>query len=83
MGLQLEGVCVRRQSHGREEKGQGWLTEQQCPVWLHDLSILGQGKESAAQAWERVSVTLGEASGASPYFVSQKKPGKTCAPGTW
>lgn len=38
----------------RRKKRQGWLVEKQCPGWLHDLPILGQGKKSVAQAWERL-----------------------------
>lgn len=70
-------MCGRRQDCGWEEKGQGWLVEKQCPGWLHDLLVRGQGKESVAQAWERLSVTIREGYGASPYFLSQKRPGKT------
>lgn len=70
-------MCGRRQGGAREEKGQGWLVEKRCPRWLYGLPILGQGKESVAQTWERLSVTVGEGYRAFSYFVPQKRTDKT------
>lgn len=63
-----------RAADGRKRVKDGWWRNS---VLAGCMFYPYRGKESVAQAWERLPATLGEGYGASPYFVSQRKTGKT------